>query len=525
MSVSAPHRDDLAGRTTDAGTPGAGAAPLRRWMVPACCVVVGTLALGALFPIEIAGAWRVWTGSTAFSHCFLVLPLALYLIWDRRERLHDITPRPALWALPALPLLSIAWLFAAILGVLELQQVILVTMVESLLLILLGPLVFRRLLGPFLYLYLLVPTGEFLVPSLQDFTARFVVGALHFAGVPVFSDGILIQIPEGDFMVAEACAGLRFLIASIAFGIFFALVVYRGRGRRLAFIAISLIVPIAANGVRAFGIVYLAHLTNDVTAVEADHVIYGWGFFAAVMAILIAIGLRFSDHGRAVAHATLPPRSPTKTGMTIVATLLALVAAAVGPAYAAFLEAPGARPGLSDAAAPAVAPPWQRSEAAAEDWRPILVTPDREFRDAWTADGRDVQRYIALYVTAGRHNNLVRSQNRIADEEHWGRADVGRVHVMVGGADAVMNSATLTAGSHRLLVWYAYVIDGRVTASALDAKLRQARAILSGQRTASAFLAMATEASSDADRAAATLRDFAAATALPEAAPAAGPPP
>lgn len=511
MSVSAPHSGDLA--------PGARAAPWRRWLVALSCLVVGVAALGALFPAETLGAWRVWTGSTAFSHCFLIAPLALYLVWDRRDTLRDVAPRPAFWALPLLPILSLAWLTAAVLGILELQQLLLLTMIESLLLVVLGPLVCRRLLGPFLYLYLLVPTGEFLVPSLQDWTARFVVASLHLAGVPVFSDGVLIQIPEGDFMVAEACAGLRFLVASVAFGIFFALIVYRRWARRLAFIAMSLTVPIVANGLRAFGIVYLAHVTNDVVAVEADHVIYGWGFFAAVMLVLIAIGLRFADPGvPPVPQRPAPPRA-ARGDAVVLASFLVLVGAALGPAYAAFLEAPGARPDLTEASAPPVAPPWQKVTDADDSWRPILVAPDREIRDAWVAGGQRVERFVALYAVAGRHNNLVRSQNRIADEKHWVRADAGRVEATIGGRDAVLNSATITQGGQRRLVWYAYVVDGHVTASALDAKLRQARALFVGGRSVSAFVALSADASTDADGAAATLRAFAAAMALPSGRP------
>lgn len=504
MSLSLPHPGDL---------PGGVAAAWRRWLVALLCVGGAVAALGALFPAEIVGAYRVWTGSTAFSHCFLILPLALYLVWDRRGNLAHVAPRPTWWALPLMPILSGLWLVAAVLGVLELQQLVLLSMAELLLLVVLGRRIFLMLLGPFLYLFLLVPTGEFLVPTLQDFTARFVVSSLHLAGVPVFSDGILIQIPEGDFMVAEACAGLRFLIASIAFGTFFALIVYRSWKRRLCFVAISLIVPIVANGIRAFGIVYLAHVANDVIAVEADHVIYGWGFFGVVMLALIAIGLRFADDRGAPARPAAAPPPAAPPGALALVTFLLLVGAGLGPAYAAFLDAPDIRSDLSSAAAPAVAAPWQAADLTSDRWRPILVAPDRTFHDAWTAGGKQVQRYLALYTVAGRHNNLVRSQNRIVDETHWTHATVGRAAAVIDGRPVEVNAAIISASGQRRLVWYAYIVDGHVTASVLDAKLRQARAILFGRSSCSAFLALATDVATDPEQAAVTLGAFAAAMA------------
>ena len=74
-------------------------------------------------------------------------------------------------------------------------------------------------------------------------------------GIPAYIDGYMIEIPQGTFFVAEACAGLRFLIASIAFGCLYALMMYRSPVRRGVFIVASIIVPIIANGFRGLGIV------------------------------------------------------------------------------------------------------------------------------------------------------------------------------------------------------------------------------------------------------------------------------
>ena len=50
-------------------------------------LALGLLALGVLFHAEAAAAVQVWIDSTAYGHCFLVLPMALYLAWDRRASL------------------------------------------------------------------------------------------------------------------------------------------------------------------------------------------------------------------------------------------------------------------------------------------------------------------------------------------------------------------------------------------------------------------------------------------------------
>src|SRR3546814_15934844 len=59
--------------------------------------------------------------------------------------------------------------------------------------------------------------------------------------------------------------------------------------RRLFFIALSVVVPIAANGIRAYGIILLAHLSDYRLAVDVDHVLYGLAFLIIVTLILLGI--------------------------------------------------------------------------------------------------------------------------------------------------------------------------------------------------------------------------------------------
>ncbi len=490
-----------------------GAAPSRPWRALAPVLGLACLVLGFVFWREIAGAWRVWLVSPTYNHCFLVLPIALYMIWDRRRFLAGETPSPDFRALVLLPLLSFAWLLMAVLGVLEFQQFVFITMVQVILLTALGWRVYRLMFGPLLYLYLLVPSGEYLVPHLQDLTARFAVDMLQAFNVPVYSDGIMISIPEGDFIVAEACAGLRFLVASIAFGVFFALMVYRLWWKRVAFILASLVVPILANGLRAFGIIYLAHLTNDVTAVEADHIVYGWGFFTAVLLLQIVIGMRFADKGLAQAAPPAPsPVSAPSRKSPAVAVAVALALAALGPAYLARLDQPAHTLDLARAAAPDVAPPWRAASGAKDDWQPVIMEPDREFRDSFTregeGDGATIERYVALYDIYGRHNNLVRSQNRVVDDDIWVRSTLGSARIDIPGYPPVLASAEIHSGQRARLVWYFYVVDGAVTSSGLEAKLRLARDVILGRPALAAFVALAAPRQSGRAAPEQTLEDF-----------------
>ncbi len=296
--------------------------------LPALAIGIAVWAL--LFYPEAVAAEAVWSESTAYNHGFLILPIVVWLLWDRRTRLVGVTPRPLpLAALAALPIAGV-WLLADRLGVMEGRQLMAMSLFQLMVLGVLGWQVYWLLLGPLLYLYFLVPFGAFVTPALQNFTTDFVGWGLNLFGIPNYIDRYLIQIPGGAFYVAQACAGLRFLIAAIAFACLYALLIYRSNRRRLIFIAVSLVVPVIANGIRALGIVTLGYLEGSAKAAATDHVLYGWMFFSIVILLLVLIGLPFRQDigGWEPAPRLAPPARPARP---LLAALAVAAVAALGP--------------------------------------------------------------------------------------------------------------------------------------------------------------------------------------------------
>lgn len=317
------------------------------WRLPLLALAVGLLGWGALFAAEATHAVGIWASSAAYNHGWLILPIALWLGWERRHRLAVLAPVPSL-ALAALGLPAAAlWFLAERLGVMEGRQFAALGVLYALVLGTLGWRIGLAMAAPLLYLVFLVPFGAFTVPALQSLTARMVDIGLDWTGIPHYVDDLLIDIPEGTFYVAEACAGLRFIIAALAFGALYAFVMFRSPWRRLAVMVLALVVPVVANGFRAFGLVVIGHIEGSAAAVEADHVIYGWGFFSVVLLLLIAAGLPFrEDRGR----------PPLLTGSGAPASRPAAVVFAL--AALALLPAAGAAAGVArlDAEAAALAP-------------------------------------------------------------------------------------------------------------------------------------------------------------------------
>jgi exosortase A len=272
---------------------GTGVSVQRLWTVAIIVLAIGAIMFGLVFHAEVMRAVAVWDESTAYNHCYLILPISAYLIWERRRVLAARAPQPNGWVLIAMLPVGIVWLFAAQAQIMEGRQLAAMSLFELLVLAVLGFEVWRVSAFALLYMYFLVPSGAFLTGPMQDFAARFAVAGVELVGIPVYSNGLDIEVPGARFVVAEACAGLRFLIASVALGTLYGYTMYRSWKRRAAFIVVSIIVPIIANGMRVWGIVVLGYWLGDAQAATADHLIYGWVFFSMVSVILILLGLPF----------------------------------------------------------------------------------------------------------------------------------------------------------------------------------------------------------------------------------------
>jgi exosortase A len=276
----------------------------RLWTVAIIVLAIGAIMFGLVFHAEVMRAVAVWDESTAYNHCYLILPISAYLIWERRRVLAARAPQPNGWVVIAMLPVGLVWLFAAQAQIMEGRQLAAMSLFELFVLAVLGFEVWRVSAFALLYMYFLVPSGAFLTGPMQDFAARFAVAGVELVGIPVYSNGLDIEVPGARFTVAEACAGLRFLIASVALGTLYGYTMYRSWKRRAAFIVVSIIVPIIANGMRVWGIVVLGYWLGDAQAATADHLIYGWVFFSMVSIILILLGLPFRQEVPAFA---IPP--------------------------------------------------------------------------------------------------------------------------------------------------------------------------------------------------------------------------
>lgn len=267
----------------------------KRWQLNTSIIFVLLIWIMYWYFGTIKSMVLIWSRSATFTHGFFILPISLWLIWRKREQLLRIVPKPA----PAFLLITLLseclWFIGEIFKSNFVSQFALTAILIATILAIVGLEVGRLLTFPLLFLFFLVPAGDFLIPPLMTATADFTVSALRLTGIPVHREGLQFVIPSGNWSVVEACSGIRYLIASITVGSLFAYLNYTTWQRRASFIGVAILVPLVANWIRAYLIVMLGHLSNNQLAAGVDHIIYGWVFFGVVLSAMFFIGGRWSQ--------------------------------------------------------------------------------------------------------------------------------------------------------------------------------------------------------------------------------------
>jgi exosortase A len=472
------------------------------WRWPLAGLVLAWLMTALVFRDTVVGMVTIWYRSETFNHCFLVLPISLWLAWRRRDLLQPLQPRPAPVFLLPLALTVVAWVLGDLVAVNSLTQLALVAMWVLAVPLLLGKRIAWALLFPLAFAFFSVPLGEFLLPQLMESTADFTVWALRLSGIPVHREGLQFVIPSGNWSVVEACSGVRYLIASLMVGALFSYLNYQTASRRILFMLVSLVVPIIANWLRAYMIVMLGHLSGNRLAVGVDHLIYGWVFFGIVILLMFVVGARWSEPEPARRMVLATSSVGRMQGSSPLWSVLGtLVACAVLLSLPDFVQKGLAEAKLSGT--PVLLPPssfsgdWQLLAQNPLGFTPSFRNPSAVAEPAYQSQAGTVGVYVGYYRNQDYDHKLVSSDNVLvpSGDTNWARLHERVRSVSVGSQTFDVRHVELrrlvpmrTVQSERLVAWQMYWIDGLFTSNDYLAKVYSVWKRLSGEGDESAVV-------------------------------------
>lgn len=422
----------------------------------------------------------IWNSSETFAHGYIIAPISLWLIWQRRVTISKLEISPYWPALLALAACGFGWLLADLADVQVVKQYTFVAMVPISALLVLGLRISWAMAFPLLFLLLAVPFGEIFIEPLIDFTADFTVAALQMTGIPVLREGTTFSIPSGNWSVVEACSGVRYLISSFTLGCLYAYLTYRSFTRRALFIAFAIIIPIVANGLRAYMIVMIGHLSSMTLAVGFDHLIYGWLFFGFVMFLMFWVG----SFWREATDIAVPGNSQiatntevkqATTSQVIFAAFTAIICASLWPLYANYLDRNSTNTAVANL--DSFHSEWKEASGIT-NWTLGFMPANAELNHAYQRDADTVSIAIRYYRNQTHESALISSSNQLVQNKDpvWQQtSEVVQRELIEKIPFEVIESKLRDSLGQKVLVWRWYWIDGQFTTNGYKAKLLQAK--------------------------------------------------
>jgi len=256
-------------------------------LLPASLVIVL-----AFYAPDAKLLWTAWMDMEEFSHGPLMLAVALYLLWRRRELLHEPETRGRSLGLVITVFSIVVYALAIKAGIENARHLSIFSIIFGLFMTFGGYNYARFVFPSLILLPFVVPPPSFLNSNLtyelQIFSSNASVFWLRAIGVSVFLDGNIIDLGKLKLEVAEACAGLRYLYPMIGLGALSGMLFDIRLWKRLLFLVIAAVVSIIMNSVRIFLTGAFVEFTDMGVSEGFFHLFEGWVFFLVSFAITLA---------------------------------------------------------------------------------------------------------------------------------------------------------------------------------------------------------------------------------------------
>ena len=130
---------------------------------------------------------------------------------------------------------------------------------------------------------------------LQSLTAIFSYLLLKISFIPVQREGLFLFLPNGNFIVADYCSGLRQQLIALTL---ISLYAYMNR-LHLKEVSVILIITVLfafiLNLIRIYVIILSGYFTDMTTSLIDDHSVLGWAIFGVGMASYLYFMNRYFD--------------------------------------------------------------------------------------------------------------------------------------------------------------------------------------------------------------------------------------
>lgn len=235
---------------------------------------------------------HAWATSDDYSHGFFILPLCLYVAWQKKDKLCRIDKSPTVYGLWLFILSLMIYFLAYSAGIHTLSSLTIVPLWTGAILYLFGFQIVWALMFPLFLLLFMIPVPSqiysFLTIPLQLIVSKVSVMLTSGIGIPIYAEGNVIYLPGRTLEVVEACSGLRSLLSLFVLSLVFGYFSLRSNLLRSILFVSAIPVAILVNIVRVSLIVVAFHFVNFDLTSGTIHTWLGLGIFFLALIIIFA---------------------------------------------------------------------------------------------------------------------------------------------------------------------------------------------------------------------------------------------
>ena len=253
--------------------------------------------LVAAFIFATFPAWEslihAWDNSEDYSHGFFIVPIALYLIWTKKDRLAQIPVRGSLWGLVLVIFALLLFLFSHFAEIITLRSIAIIPLVSGMIVYLFGFAIMKELLFPVTLLFFMIPIPSqvysWLTIPLQLIVSKVAVWLASIFGVPVYREGNVIHLPDRTLQVVRACSGMRSIISLLTLSAVLGYITIKANFLRFTLFLSGIPVAIMVNIIRVLLMLLAFHYFNLDLTTGHYHLFLGMAVFVLALAILLII--------------------------------------------------------------------------------------------------------------------------------------------------------------------------------------------------------------------------------------------
>jgi exosortase D (VPLPA-CTERM-specific) len=485
----------------------------------------GIPAVIALYVLLLAGtyysafAWLVtmdWVREDYSSSCLIPL-IVVYLIWEKRAVLANISPTPTRKGLLAIAAGLLMYWLGELSGEFFSLYISFWLVLTGLVWSHGGTAMLKALAFQLTFLLAMFPFPNFITTmmtlKLKLLSSRLGVAILQMYGLSAYREGNVIDLGFTRLQVVDACSGLRYFIPLIVLSILLSYYFKAAFWKKALLVLSSIPIAVFTNGLRIASVGILYQYLGPAAAEGFFHDFSGWFIFMSSLGLLLLemwiLKRVFSGSIRQETAAAEGPRSANRGPSPEALTGNAPAGSKLLPAQAivaALLLAATIllSHGISFREKTPISKPLDRFPLQLSQWRGGRMTMEKEYLDSLKFDdylmvdykdpqGKMVSFYTAYYSSQTKGESI-HSPETCLPGSGWLFEESGDVTFPLrnGAGSMRVNRAYMQKGGVRELTYYWFPQHGRIVTNLFQLKLYTFWNALTSRRTDGALVRVIT---------------------------------